>query len=102
MASIPESARTVVVVFKMAGCGPCGEYLPRFRRVAKAYPSVPTVVVDVNDPDGLQLAQHFGVQNTPTTMVMKRGDGHRPTVEGALDEADIHRVFSSAIEWGRW
>jgi hypothetical protein len=35
-------------------------------------------------------------------MVMKRGDGHRPTVEGALEEADIHRVFGSAVEWGRW
>ena len=66
-----SQARAVVVVFSQEGCPACEEYLPRFQRIA-ATKTGPSRIVDVGVPDAEGISDNFGIEATPTTMVLKR------------------------------
>lgn len=91
-----SQARAVVVVFSQEGCPACEEYLPRFQRIA-ATKAVPSRIVDVGLPDAEAISDNFGVEATPTTMVLKRPVG-AIKAEGALSDADIEQLFGIAAK----
>lgn len=92
-------ARAIVVVFTIPGCPACEDYVPQFQRVAGQYPNVKSYVIDASTPQGGPYADHFDIQATPTTMVLRHPTGAIKT-EGALHEADVHRLFGIAAAQG--
>jgi len=84
-----STARVVVVVFKMAGCGACAEYVPRFQRIARAYAQcLPIWIIDANDPRYAQLADRLRVSAVPATFALKRGSGVL-RLDGSSSDAEI-------------
>ena len=89
-------ARCVIIVFVMKECPACHEYVPRFRQVAQQFSGkVPSVIFDVESPQGHPLADQFDIQATPTTMVLRRPLG-AIKAEGALNNIDIQQLFTIA------
>ena len=95
-AHVPKEANVVVVMFVMEGCGACHEYAPTFLKVSREFTGkVPAYILDVNTPQGGQLADQYDVMATPTTLVLRRPMGALKA-EGALDEASVRRLFTIA------
>lgn len=87
----PTSARAVVILFTIPGCGACAEYKPRFQRIAQQYQHVvPIYMLNANDtrPDVADLASRLGVANVPATFVLRRPMGVI-RVEGAIPDSQI-------------
>lgn len=84
-----------IAVFIMQGCGACHDYLPRFTQIARGYPSLQARVFDVSTAQGNDVANRLGVRATPTTIVDYQ-DGRMLRRVGALDNADITRLFERA------
>jgi hypothetical protein len=92
----PSTSRIVVVVFKMAGCSACEEYVPRFKRIAQHYTScIPIMIIDANDKRYEQLATRLNVSNVPATYVMRRPHGVVPLI-GAGSDAEIQSLLDIA------
>jgi len=89
----------VVVVFVMSGCPACEEYLPRFQRIAAPYmqAGVPVLVYDAASEDQRiqSLADRWGVEATPTTIVARHGPGMLKE-EGAIDDHGIKTLMDVA------
>lgn len=89
-------SRTAVVVFSMAGCPACSEYMPRFNRIARrAADGVPVHVLDAADPRHQALAERLGVSATPATYVLRSPAGAVALI-GAAPNADIEQLFQIA------
>lgn len=118
-----DEQKVVVLVFAMHGCPACDHYLPRFiteadalsRQLApqgiafvvnpEAQPpagTIPVLVFDAaaDDAEVQKLADRFGVQATPTTVVAARGPGSFK-VEGSLANNQIQWVLLMASEAAR-
>jgi len=89
-----SQARAIVVVFSQAGCPACDEYIPRFQAIAAAQP-IPWRVIDVGHRDAEDISDNYGIEATPTTMVLKKPTG-AAKAEGALDDATIQQLFALA------
>lgn len=118
-----DAQNVVVLVFAMHGCPACDHYLPRFTSEAAALSRqlagqgtafvinpetqpppgvIPVLVFDAaaEDADVQKLADRFGVQATPTTVVAARGPGSFK-VEGSLANNQIQWVLLMASEANR-
>ncbi|UCC72070.1 MAG: thioredoxin family protein [Gemmatimonadota bacterium] len=86
----------VVVVFIMEGCPACHEYVPRFQHIARQFGNtVPAFIVDANSPQGGPLADRFGIEATPTTMILRKPVG-AIRAEGSLPDTEITEMFKFA------
>lgn len=91
-----QNAKAVIVVFIMDGCGACHEYTPMFQKVAREFAGkIPAFILDVNSQQGGPLADQYGIEATPTTLVMRKPAGALKA-EGALNEAQIRQLFTIA------
>jgi thioredoxin-like negative regulator of GroEL len=91
-----STARVVVVVFKIAGCEACADYLPKFQRIAQRYARcLPIYVVDANDPRYQTLANRLNVSAVPATFALRRGTG-LIRLEGDSSEAEIAWLLNIA------
>ena len=87
-------ARCTIVIFHMPGCEACGEYLPRFARLAPRA-QVPVHVLDANAPQNQALADRLGVTAVPCTFVLRQPHGILRR-EGALSDDEIMWVLAVA------
>lgn len=81
----------IILVFGMEGCPACDAFVgPVFRKVAAKHPDIPAYAVDCNKQT--EAADRFGITQTPTTLVIKKG---RVTekFEGGGNAADVERLF---------
>lgn len=91
-----QNPNVVVVCFVMSGCHHCHAYKPKFDRVAAKFAgAVRSVVLDAMAPQNQALANRFGVNATPATLVLRRPVGHLK-LEGDLPLGEIERVFGLA------
>ena len=91
------NANAVIIVFVMPGCGACELYKPTFIAAAERYKArVPAYVMDVTTPAGAQVADAYGVVATPTTMVLRRGNG-AIRADGAQSPQSIDQLFQVAV-----
>jgi len=76
----------VVYFFKMDTCGPCQRIKPIICQLKELYKHfIQTFIIDINDrPD---IAAHFGVMSTPTTIFTI--DNQRV---GQVDGGDINKL----------
>jgi thiol-disulfide isomerase/thioredoxin len=93
---VPAHVNTIIIVFAMDGCGHCDEFKPRFRRIARSYPDVGALVVDANEGEANALAQKYGIDGTPTMLIMRKGTAQTYKVDGAVSDAAIHNAFRHA------
>jgi thiol-disulfide isomerase/thioredoxin len=92
-----------VVVFHMNGCGPCEEYLPRFRKIASGYKnrlSIRAVNITRTERRIQATVIKFKVEATPTTLVIDDSDTVLKRKVGALDEREIERLLEFAVKKG--
>ncbi len=85
----------------MTGCGPCEEYLPRFRRIAIAYKDrIPIRSVNIAKPDKRlsDAAIKFNIDATPTTLVIDENDRAVRRKVGALSDSEITKLLQFAAK----
>lgn len=81
------------MVFIMAGCSACEEFLPRLQRAARAK-GLRLNVHDVNTRYGQYLADEHKIKATPTTI----GRCSRGTIKkkvGGLRDADLNQFLAA-------
>ncbi|XP_062181438.1 thioredoxin H-type-like [Phragmites australis] len=79
-----NSAKKLVVIdFTASWCGPCRIMAPIFADMAKKYPNVVFLKVDVDEIK--TIAEQFSVEAMPTFLFMKEGDV-KDRVVGAMKE----------------
>lgn len=90
-----------VVVFHMTGCGPCAEYLPRFRKIAVRYKDrIPIRSVNIAKPDKRlsDAAIKFNIEATPTTLVIGDDDKVLRRQVGGLEDREIEKLLQFAAK----
>ena len=90
-----------VIVFHMRGCGPCREYLPRFKRLAVKYRShlhIRSVDVSVPDKRIQDVAIQFKIDATPTTLVLDEKDVELRRKTGGIDDKDVEKLLDFAVK----
>lgn len=100
----------------MQGCGACEEYKPRFRKVVREIglpvfdvgkgrlpdptllqsTCLPVYMVDCDDTQFGDWAEHLNVHATPTTYVLRRPRG-MIRIEGAIPDDQVKWVMSKAL-----
>lgn len=92
-------ANVVVVLFVMDGCPACEEFFPRFKKLVEPYAKagIPVAVYDAASEDQhvQDLADRWGVEATPTTIVARRGPGIIKE-EGSVDDATLKGLLDAA------
>ena len=84
-----------VLLFAQAGCPACSEFLPRARR-ASFVTRVPVFPIDTRSPRGEALANRFGIEATPT-MVVVRSDGRALGRKvGGIPDAELYGLLAAA------
>lgn len=111
--------RALLVVFVMPGCGACEEYLPRLLKLINQHQMagapfhvwqpgdplrpgmIPVLIYDAasEDPELQAFADRLKITATPTTALMTRTNTAR--VEGAIDDAQAHRLLMAAAQANR-
>lgn len=87
-----------VVVWTMQGCPACDQFKPRILQAAQKYAScLPTIIADVDRFPG--AADHFRVNATPTTMILRYGKRTFRHLQGNAPDAEIESLFQAAM-WG--
>jgi thiol-disulfide isomerase/thioredoxin len=88
-----------VIVFHSSMCGPCQEYLPRFKRIAvkyRAHAHVRTPDILRSDKRVQDAAVAFKVRATPTTFVLDENDKVLKRKEGGMTDEEIEALFQLA------
>lgn len=91
--------KIVVVEFASSWCNPCKAYTPVFRRVARilSAPEKGVVFAYVDTDESPDLADRYGVNNIPTTIVFV--DGHvADVVMGATQESRLKDRVEAIIK----
>lgn len=89
-----------VVVLHMNGCPHCRTYLPRFKSIAvkyRAFISIKDGNID-KDPKALKVAEQFGIEGFPVTLVLDKNDKVLKKYEGSLDKKEIEAIFTFALK----
>ena len=60
-ATFLEDERAVLVEFYSDMCGSCSEFKPTWAKIEKAAKSVVTAKINIDDKEGLSIAESFGV-----------------------------------------
>lgn len=63
----------VVLDFIQKGCGACTDDAPNVKAAAQANPNVTVIKVDANAPGLSELADAYGVDETPTLLLASSG-----------------------------
>jgi thiol-disulfide isomerase/thioredoxin len=88
-----------VIVFHAKHCGPCIEYLPRFKRLAvkyRAHLHIRTPDLDIADKRIQDAAIAFKITGTPTTLVLDANDKVLKRKVGGITDAGIERLLKFA------
>lgn len=88
-----------IVVFHMRGCGPCHEYLPRFRAVAIRYKgqlAIRAIDLAKSRKDFQDAAIKFKIEGTPTTLLLDDDDKVVQKQVGAITNTEIAKLFRRA------
>jgi thiol-disulfide isomerase/thioredoxin len=95
---MPKSDKTVVV-FHMAGCSACDDYMPKFKRVAVKYRNhVPIKHVHYTGRNAATEAMldKYKIEGFPTTVILDAKEKAILKVEGSLPVAEITKIFEQA------
>ena len=66
------SQKRIIIDFYATWCEPCKKYSPIIEEVAKEYDNIKVLKVDVDKEP--KLAEYFGINAMPTTVVMENGE----------------------------
>ena len=77
-----EGVNLVVMEFYGETCGPCIKIAPEVEQYAEEEKDVTFVKIEADESP--ELAKEFGVEFTPTFVLMKRGAGIVDTVDGGI------------------
>lgn len=83
----------VVIDFFATWCGPCKHIAPKFEELAKSYPSISFLKVDVDESG--DLVEQFGIRAMPTFVFLHNGSVVK-TIEGA-DLKGIGQTLESML-----
>jgi len=84
---IPQDSK-VVIDFFADWCGPCKRVAPLFIELAKKFPNIVFLKVDVDSAE--EVAEGFGVTALPTFLFLNKGNIYKK-IEGA----NINEVIST-------
>lgn len=84
-----------VVKFVLDGCAACKQFSPTFEEVKAKYSEIPVYEVLVNDEQ--ELAREFGVNNFPTTILVKNQEVKLGSV-GAISADELEIFFTADPE----
>jgi len=88
----------LVVVWEQHDCPACDQYGPVFREIAARYQNcVPSVVVLADHYP--QAADHYFVQGTPPTMMLRYGRRTFLSIDGPGTPEQIHHFFAAAMQY---
>lgn len=93
-----------VIVFHMTGCGPCAEYLPRFRQIALKYKDrleIRSVNLYRTEKRLQDAAIKFKVEATPTTIVLSDSDSVLRRKVGSITNREIEQLLEFAVKKGK-
>ena len=100
LGAVPTDAPVLVLLVTQPGCGHCEEFMPRFRRVASAYPDLAMMHLDASDqrPEVQDWMDQFHLESTPTVFVLRHAalGGGAWRVEGAVPDAQIAHTLEFA------
>jgi len=82
--------QVVVIDFYATWCGPCKALAPKLEQLAKKYPKVAFVKLNVDNPDLSRIVSLHNISAMPTTIVFK-GGMKKETIIGA----DILKIETS-------
>ncbi|CAN6341463.1 unnamed protein product [Urochloa humidicola] len=82
--SANSAKKLVVIDFTASWCGPCRIIAPVFADLAKKFPDVVFLKVDVDELKA--IAEQFSVEAMPTFLFMKEGDVKDRVVGAVKDE----------------
>ncbi len=86
-----------IVVFHSDGCGACQEYIPRFRKIAAKYRGrIPIKSVKATAAN-IALFDKYKIGAFPTTAVLDDAEKCLKKTVGAIDDAEIERLFAKAL-----
>lgn len=109
--------RVLVATFVMQGCGACEEFKPRFRRIVEqeiglpvfnvgigkmpdpnllSRTCLPVYIVDCDDKQFGDWAEHLNVGATPSTYVLRRPKGVIK-LEGAASDNEVKWLMGKAL-----
>ncbi len=91
--------KIVVVEFASSWCNPCKAYTPVFKRVARmlASPERGIVFAYVDTDESPDLADRYGVDNIPTTIIFV--DGHvADVIMGATQESRLRDRVEAIVK----
>lgn len=104
-----------MIVFVMEGCPACEDYKPRLAQQVAAFQGhgqpfvwyqpgmplmpgqIPVIVLDADSEDDsvVSLADQYGVEGLPTTLLLRR-TAPPAKLEGAVDDRSIYEALASA------
>ena len=85
-AEVLHAAKTVLIDFWAAWCGPCRMLAPVIDEIAEERPDVKVCKVNVDEQEALAL--RFGIMSIPTLVCFKNGEPVAQTV-GVRSKAEI-------------
>jgi thiol-disulfide isomerase/thioredoxin len=87
----------VVTVFIQNGCGACHAFMPVFHAVVDPFRTEMDVhVVNISTHAGQALANRWGIQATPTTLVQTRRNTEVRRV-GAIEPRALQALLAGAL-----
>lgn len=93
---MPAKSDKIVVVFHSDECSHCHDYLPRFRRVAVKYRAFVAIKSVKVAPTNFKILEQYRIGAFPTTCILDAKEKLLKRVEGAIDEAEIAKLFERA------
>ena len=87
----------IIAVIGMPGCPACEEHMPRVQVAAARHPGVQVYIINAESqaPEAQAFLNKYGIQATPTTLVLRRPVGVIKR-EGALEDAELEGLFQIA------
>lgn len=87
----------IVVVWGLADCPACKEYMPRFRAVAERYEGcIPAATFDTETVDGYWI-DRYSIVHVPCTMVLRYGQVTARRDRPIEDRTIEHLFYLAAI-----
>lgn len=87
-----ENAEKVLIKFEADWCMPCRAMAPVVEEIARQYPDLKILAVDVEGEGIETLLKKYGVQAVPTFVHLRKGTVIRST-SGTINKADLSSLI---------